>query len=59
MTEPQAAIRATRLSKAFDGRTVLDAVDLEIAAGESVALCRRQRGRQDNLVGLSGVRAPA
>ena len=59
MNEPQAAIRATQLSKAFDGRTVLDAVDLEIAAGESVASDRRQRGRQDDLVGLSGVGAPA
>jgi heme ABC exporter ATP-binding subunit CcmA len=38
MNEPQTAIRATRLSKAFDGRTVLDVVDLAIAAGECVAL---------------------
>ena len=38
MTESQAAIRASQLSKAFGGRTVLDAVDLEIAPGESVAL---------------------
>ena len=38
MNEPQAAIRTTQLSKAFDGRTVLNAIDLEIAAGESVAL---------------------
>jgi ABC-type multidrug transport system ATPase subunit len=38
MTQPQAAIRASRLSKAFGGRAVLVDLDLEIAAGESVAL---------------------
>jgi ABC-type multidrug transport system ATPase subunit len=38
MTEPQAAIRASRVSKAFGGRPVLVDLDLEIAAGVSVAL---------------------
>jgi heme ABC exporter ATP-binding subunit CcmA len=38
MNEPQAAIRAVQLSKAFGGRVVLDAVDLEIASGDCVAL---------------------
>jgi heme exporter protein A len=38
MIEPRAAIRAGQLSKSFGGRIVLDAVDLEIAPGQSVAL---------------------
>jgi heme ABC exporter ATP-binding subunit CcmA len=38
MIESQTAIRASQLSKAFGGRTVLDAVDLEVARGQSVAL---------------------
>lgn len=38
MIDPQTAIRTSRLSKAFGGRTVLDAIDLEIAIGQSVAI---------------------
>jgi ABC-type multidrug transport system ATPase subunit len=38
MSGPQAAIRANHLSKAFDGRTVLVDLDLEIPAGQCVAL---------------------
>ena len=59
MTESHAAIRAVHLSKAFGGRTVLNGVNLEIAGGDCVATYRRQRRRQDDLVGLSGVGAPA
>ncbi len=59
MNEPQAAIRATRLSKAFDGRTVLDAVDLEIAAGESVALIGANGAGKTTLLGcLASVLRP-
>lgn len=38
MTNSESAIRACQLSKAFGGRAVLDGADLEIAAGEVVAL---------------------
>jgi heme ABC exporter ATP-binding subunit CcmA len=38
MSEPQAAIRARRLSKAFGGQAVLKALDLDIVSGQSVAL---------------------
>ena len=51
MNDNQAAIRAIQLSKAFDGRTVLDAVDLEIAAGESVALTGANGAGKTTLLG--------
>ena len=38
MTEHAPAISARRLSKHFAARAVLDAIDLDIAAGQSVAL---------------------
>jgi heme exporter protein A len=38
MTQPPAAIQAQQLSKAFGGRPVLDALDLEIPTGQCVAL---------------------
>ena len=38
MIDPPAAIRARQLSKSFGGRIVLDALDLEIAPGQSVAV---------------------
>jgi heme ABC exporter ATP-binding subunit CcmA len=59
MNDPQPAIRATRLSKAFDGRTVLDAIDLEIAAGESVALVGANGAGKTTLLGcLASVLRP-
>jgi heme ABC exporter ATP-binding subunit CcmA len=59
MSGSQAAIRATRLSKAFDGRTVLNAVDLEIACGESVALIGANGAGKTTLLGcLASVLRP-
>jgi heme exporter protein A len=51
MTEPQLAIRASRLSKAFGGNAVLKAVDLEIAAGQCVALTGANGAGKTTLLG--------
>ena len=59
MAKPQTAIRARRLSKAFDGRPVLDAIDVEIAAGESVALTGVNGAGKTTLLGcLASVLRP-
>jgi heme exporter protein A len=59
MAKPQTAIRARRLSKAFDGWPVLDAIDVEIAAGESVALTGVNGAGKTTLLGcLASVLRP-
>ena len=59
MTEPQAAIRASRLSKAFGGRPVLVDLDLEIAAGQCVALTGVNGAGKTTLLGcLASVLRP-
>jgi ABC-type multidrug transport system ATPase subunit len=59
MTEPQAAIQVSRLSKAFGSRIVLDAVDLKIGVGESVALCGANGVGKTTLLGcLASVLRP-
>jgi len=51
MIEPHVAIRALHLSKAFAGRAVLDGLDLEIAAGEAVALTGANGAGKTTLLG--------
>ncbi|MFZ1936197.1 MAG: heme ABC exporter ATP-binding protein CcmA [Thermoguttaceae bacterium] len=59
MDGSQSAIRATGLSKAFDGRMMLNAVDLEIACGESVALIGANGAGKTTLLGcLASVLRP-
>jgi ABC-type multidrug transport system ATPase subunit len=59
MTEPQAAIQASRLSKSFGRRIVLDAVDLQISDGESVALTGANGAGKTTLLGcLASVLRP-
>jgi heme exporter protein A len=58
MIEPP-AIRASRLAKAFDGRTVLNGVDVEIARGQSVALIGANGAGKTTLLGcLASVLRP-
>jgi heme ABC exporter ATP-binding subunit CcmA len=58
MTNPP-AIRASQLSKAFGGRSVLDALDLEIAPGQSVALTGANGAGKTTLLGcLASVLRP-
>ena len=59
MIEPRAAIRAGQLSKSFGGRIVLDAVDLEIARGQSVAVTGANGAGKTTLLGcLASVLRP-
>ena len=51
MREPETAIRASQLSKSFGGRPVLAALDLEIAAGQCVALTGRNGAGKTTLLG--------
>ena len=59
MTGHPAAIQARQLSKAYCGQTVLDAVDLEIAEGQSVALTGVNGAGKTTLLGcLASVLRP-
>jgi heme ABC exporter ATP-binding subunit CcmA len=59
MTGHPAAIQAQQLSKAFCGQTVLDAVELEIAEGQSVAITGVNGAGKTTLLGcLASVLRP-
>jgi sulfonate transport system ATP-binding protein len=54
-----AALRLTRLRKHFDGRTVLDAVELKIRPGEFVAIVGRSGcGKSTLLRAIAGLETP-
>ncbi len=59
MIDPPAAIRARQLSKSFGGRIVLDALDLEIAPGQSVAVTGANGAGKTTLLGCLASVAPA
>ncbi len=59
MIDSQTAIRVRRLSKSFGGRPVLDALDVEIAAGQTVALTGVNGAGKTTLLGcLASVLRP-